>query len=191
MIVSEEHRYVFVSVPKAGTHTMYATLTDGFGGRQLDGPYHQKDVPAEYLDFFCFASVRHPFQRAVSIWNSLTQRPNYSPKYLPLIGGDSFLEFARWIAKINPANRPTGKGGVLLLSQAEWLEDVRLDRYLHLETINSDFAKLPFVSDDIVLAKLLARDHQQWDELKCSESHELLRKRYANDFQRFGYSDNY
>ncbi len=188
MIVSNTHKYVYISVPKAGTHTMYDVLVREYAGTQQEGPYHQTAVPQEYEDFFCFCTVRHPFHRAVSVWHALTQRENYKSIYLPLIGGESFLDFAKWISKITPDNRRKGKGGVLLLSQDSWLNGARIDRYLKLEELDNEFSSLYFVSGKETLPKILSRDYDTWDKVSCPESASLIYGWAKKDFERFDYS---
>lgn len=188
MITSIKNEYVFISVPKTGTHTMYDVLVKQFDGIQAEGPYHQTQIPEKFSDFFAFSTVRHPFTRMVSIWHALTQRPAYQDIFIPKIGGKSFLQFCKWYSEITPENRPTGKGGVLLLSQSEWLAGVKIDRFLKIECINKDFSELPFVHQVIELPKMLSREYAGWHEVSCTESKRLLTERLARDFEILDYS---
>ncbi len=179
---------MYVSTPKAGTHTFYHLLETKFDGRQKEGPYHQNIIDPCYKEFFKFTSVRHPFSRAVSIWHSLLFRERYRDLFLGYIGGDSFLEFARWLSRLNENNRPRGRGGVMLPPQSEWLKGLSFDKIIKIENINFEFNDLPFVSEKLgEIPVVLKRDHQSWNDVCCDESRDLLSRYYERDLMKFKY----
>ncbi|MEP0072762.1 MAG: sulfotransferase family 2 domain-containing protein [Marinomonas sp.] len=194
MIVSKKHKFVFISTPKTGTHTMYKILPEEYEGELQPGPYHQKNIPENYANYFVFTTVRNPFERMVSIWHALIERENYRPTFLPLVGSESFLEFVKWITSLAPKERPKGKGGVLLYPQSEWLKDVELDKFLKIENIDSEFPSVPFYvkpSEQKKIPKVLARKHKTWSDVQCKETRKLIVDWAKEDFVNFNYSEDY
>jgi len=187
MIVSEKYKYVFMSTPKTGTHSMYRLLIDRFDGHQLDGAYHRRDIPDEYREYFIFTTVRNPYDRTVSIWHALTERENYRDIYVPIIGSDKFSDFVDWLVNTNEDNRPRGKGGILIPTQSNYLKSVYIDKFLQIENIEEQFQSLPFVEHSVAVPKLLSRRHLGWSDLKSSKVNIKLTAFLEEDFANFNY----
>lgn len=98
MIVSAQHKFIFVAVPKTGTHAVSQALREHLGPRDLEqvGLFVQKQFPVAQLAqlkhghislqqvrpflkpeqfdaFFKFAFVRNPFDRFVSYCAFMTR----------------------------------------------------------------------------------------------------------------------
>ena len=141
MIVSDKHKFVFVSTMRCGTHTMFNALQgpvyQGYH-EQRHGGYHNRIVPPRAKDWFTFAVSRNPYSRLVSIWRVITQGTRYR-HYTPL-GKCSFPLFACWCA----AEPNIGKRAGMLLPQGQWLDGIRLDTILRLEDLDAEVKRLPF-----------------------------------------------
>ena len=149
MIVSEALGYVFVSVPKCGSQTLFKVLVESFKGKRVGGMHHNA-VPDSALDFYCFTVIRNPYDRAVSIWWSTTQRPERrnDDRYGLRKASSDPDNFETWALEVMAGVRPAPHvGRVLLRSQQEQLRGVRLDRLLKLEDLEHSFRLLPFVCD--------------------------------------------
>jgi len=187
MIISEKDKYVFVSNPKTGTHSFYKLLKEQFNGVQVEGRYHENDVPEKNKDYFTFSTCRHPFSRAVSAFHVLTRDDGYKDLFLPKIGGEDFLSFVKWLVKHDSEKELVGRGMAVLTLQSTWLRSVRIDELVRIEHANDDFAALPFVKEPVAVPTLLARKHETWDEIKCQKSERLLRKWLAKEFEFLPY----
>ena len=98
MIVSALHKFIFVAIPKTGTHSVRQALRDHMGPADLEqvGLFVQKRFPIpdlaklqhghlslqqirpylrpeEWQDFFKFAFVRNPFDRFISYCAFMTR----------------------------------------------------------------------------------------------------------------------
>lgn len=188
MIMSMQNKWLFVSVPKTGTHTMYELLKSSFGGIQLEGPYHRTEMPQECSEFFTFTTVRHPFSRTVSIWNSLTRVEPYRSLYLPVLGSDDFSVFVDCLIDGRLNLLPTGKGKALLTSQTSWLNGISCDRHLQIEKIDDEFSSLPFTNKiNFKIPHLLHREHERWEDLCKGNVGVKLYDFLREDFKNFGY----
>ncbi len=104
MIISHRHRFIFVAVPKTGTHSVRQALREHLGEEDLEqvGLFVNKRFPFEELakirhghlslrqirpylqhpsfeDYFKFAFVRNPFDRFVSYCAFMTrEKGNFS-----------------------------------------------------------------------------------------------------------------
>src|SRR6185503_13683036 len=98
MIISGQHRFIFVAIPKTGTHSVRRALREHMGPRDLEqvGLFVQRQLPIpelarighghislaqlrpylkpeEFESFFKFAFVRNPFDRFVSYASFITR----------------------------------------------------------------------------------------------------------------------
>jgi len=188
MIISSNHKYVYISTPKAGTHSLYDLLVKHFDGKKIDGPYHNREIPSYCLDsnYKIFTTVRNPLSRTLSIWNSLTQRENYKYIYLKLIGSDKFLDFVKWITTVEPSKINTGKGRILLHRQSVYLRNLPIDYFIKIEHLNIDFPRLGIGQLDSY-PHMLSRSYTSWDMLKCETSSRILREWLLPDYDFLGY----
>lgn len=189
MIISDKHKYVFVSNPKTGTHSFYKHLVDNYDGVQLEGRYHENEIPDEKKDYFTFSTCRHPFARAVSAFHVLTRDASYKDIFLPKIGGEDFLSFSKWLTSLDNDKELIGRGMAVLTLQSTWLKPVRIDKLVRIETASEDFNDIDFTKHKpkIEVPKLLSRKHESWDEIKCAESEKLLREWLDPDFKFLPY----
>jgi hypothetical protein len=98
MIISSAHKFIFVAIPKTGTHSVRRALREHMGPQDLEqvGLFVQRKfpipelarighghislaqirpfmAPAEFESFFKFAFVRNPFDRFVSYSSFITR----------------------------------------------------------------------------------------------------------------------
>jgi len=98
MIISELHKFIFVAIPKTGTHSVRRALREHMGPQDLEqvGLFVQRQLPIpelarighghislaqlrpylkpeEFESFFKFAFVRNPFDRFVSYASFITR----------------------------------------------------------------------------------------------------------------------
>ena len=68
MIISDKYKFIYVSMPKCGTHTFYSVIKEFYEGRRY-GKFHHIDPPEfNYRDYFIFTSCRNPYDRLVGAW---------------------------------------------------------------------------------------------------------------------------
>lgn len=199
MIVCDDPRFVFVSTPKAGTHTMYAALRRLYGcarpprnGRR----YHDRDVPPRCLQHCLFTVVRNPFTRALAAWYHLVHRWPYRDHWRPALPSASFPDFAaRLPLWADRSVWPRLRGDVVLTPQAVWLRrfGTRI-RALHLERLDAEFAALPFVEGRPRLGwqssdgeDIKAHPYGNPRDWLTPETWEPIRIWAAEDFNRYGY----
>ena len=195
MFISNEHRFIFVSTPKNATHSVYDALERYNLGCRV-GNYHNRDIPQSCLDYSIFTVVRNPYSRAVSTWWHLTRRRKYKNTWLPKIGGEGFGRFMTYIT----TNEPSGRGDVVAIPQFQWLADIPLTHFVHLENLGSELRALPFLPDDIsVDHKFTAAEEEpgvvrfkapEWRDRMTPANVELIRQWAGSDFELYGYDPN-
>jgi len=183
MIVMPEHHALFVSTPKCGTNTFYSILKQHYGGQRV-GRFHDRDVPAEYREWFVFSIVRNPYSRAVSTWYSTTVNRDNKRYAYDALGTTCFHTFLRFLL----ARPPMLETRSLSIPQAEWLQDVPLSRLLHLESIDGDVRALPFWRDEPLPRLNASTGCDPWQRYVDREAAELIERWAPDDFERFGYS---
>jgi hypothetical protein len=196
MIVSKKHEYVYISVMKSGTHSMYHTLQQDYAGlhhpRDFNplnkGPYHSNIVPKQFSKFYRFTVVRNPYSRAISAWNVCVNVDPYATCYSGILKDKSFLEFAKWL---NDFKDP-GRAGYVVEPMHKWLKPSgKFDKILHLENINDEFKELPFYdpsNTELVIPDLLSRtDKSDWKKHYTQEIADLIYEWAKKDFELYGY----
>ena len=71
MILSDEHRYLFIELPHTGTTAISRELQEHYGGRPIltkHARYHQfrKIATREQESYFVFSCIRNPAEEAVT-----------------------------------------------------------------------------------------------------------------------------
>lgn len=184
-----EHKAIFVSVPKCGTRTMYTKVLPQHYGGQRFGGHHETRVPDHARDWFTFTIVRDPYQRAVSLWWSTTQRAKEKTrdrygfrKNVP--EPDSLESFMRYLVEHKPCVMSLGP------NQVQHLQGVRLDRVLRLENLDEDFKRLPFYSgrpNPLPVVNETVSERQHWATYMTGDVVQLIEEWAFEDFLRFEY----
>jgi hypothetical protein len=112
VIVSDEHRYVFIEVPHTGSVAISRELQENYGGRKIlrkHATYRDflREARPEQRDYFAFAAVRNPLDLAVSRYFrfKLSERPQMGdPEWVGRHGSIAQkldLRVAQWIVRTN------------------------------------------------------------------------------------------
>jgi len=203
MRVSTSHRFVFVSTPKVGTHTIYKILEDHFADG-LDRPgFHYNQIPEEYSSYYRWTMCRNPFARAISTWWSACRLAHKDQYHFRARCGaeNDFTRFIVWLAGTSHEERLREP---VMQNQSEWLAPVEPIHALKIEDIASELQTLPFWRAGIEIPRLNTTDKKIVDQearegaaIERPSSSDLLADATARDaviqwagqdFERFGYS---
>ena len=199
MILLPDHKAVFISTTRCGTHSMFAVLKERYGGEhyKLRGDYHTRTVPGYARGWLKFVVTRNPYSRLASIWR-VTQRNvsiAYGSKYKLRDG--PFLdwpEYAKTLAEMAERAAIPQQGPTRIhLPQHQWLWKVPYDVILRLEDLDAECRKkLPFWTgpDRIERAPNVTDDWgPPWRELLQThpETKDRARRWAGSDFDQFEY----
>ena len=184
MVVCEPGRWLFVSVPKCGTNTLYQVLLDRFDAARVKPGFHRNQVPPAFADYYTWAVVRNPYARAVSLW----WRTRHDPTARRILseGPAELPAFIRWLMTGPEAAAKRS----LDLSMSAWLQPVRLDRFCRLENLSAELSGLPFWDGRSVdLPRLnVGADRTGWRDYMTLDAVAAIQEWAGDDFERFGYS---
>ncbi len=203
MRISKSHHFVYISTPKACTHSIYRILEEHYAEGLMKRGFHDTHVPKAYLLYYRWTVCRNPYTRAVSLWWSgcrLAHLDQY--RFRQRCGAvDDFARFLTWLACTKPEER---RHEPLMMNQTEWLKRVEPIAALQMERLNEELPKLHFWKPGITIPRLntteeKVKDQEQREghtivrpshrELYESERARLALMRWAEpDFERFGYS---
>ncbi len=204
LVISRRHKFIFVHIPKTGgnsvsrallpfteSHLEEAASPAGFGSgenfwtvdREFGRDKHfTADRYVELMDirdFFIFATVRNPFDWAVSMYCFRKQTcagvPHPWVSEEPDIFGKA--EFLRFLHSREP-------------SQSSFLGRAQVPVHLlRFETLGDDFRTLcrRLRLGDLVLEKINSSRRPIYEDVLDAELEFEISKLYAVDFQRFGY----
>ena len=199
MIICHNPPFVFISTPRAGTHSMYHFLCERFGLEKPSAglPFHRRAVPSKYVRYFRFTTCRNPYPRAVSGWWALSRHRRYREEWLPRFGSEDFTDAMRWRAGQIP--KLTGRAANILWSQAIWQDGFTYPphKVLRLEAIDAETTSLPFIGEAVKVARLGPHygtgimEYGDWKQIMTDEAAEHIRRWAAEDFRRFNYSTNW
>ncbi len=205
MIVNEEEKWVYVAPPKTGSTTLHRELVRApWNGRRLDPvEQHEMMVPDSWQNFLILATVRCPYCRAVSLYwhylrdiralrckaDGIEDRDDWNKYPLPHdeYPFERFLEMviAGSLEEFEPHDFP-----FFLFPLRGWLAQLsRVDVTLHLENLNEEFNRLPFVGDrQANFGKHNAPvAHPTWPSYKNNRTIELIHRWAAPDFEHYDY----
>jgi len=148
MIISHRWRFVYVGPPKTASTTLHHWLSQPAFCDQRWTPERQDQhsvvIPPEVQDYFTFASIRDPLDRAVSLWAHSQSPTSLAAGEVWPMGFEEFvLEFqprASWFYR---------------LSQAELLASVRLDGVIRFERLEKDLFRLPPIAAAVGAGEML------------------------------------
>ena len=156
-------------------HMDYAALVEkGLVSRKFD------------TDAFKFAFSRNPYDRAVSLFS-------FFKKQGKLNQTESFLSF--WQRMLDDGYHDIGLYNVRKFSQCNpqvrWIKGVQIDFLGAFETLETDVARLMdrLNLSNQCLPHLNPSAHGEYRRYYNSESQEIIRKLYSEDFLYFGYDD--
>lgn len=191
MIISHEHNYLFVSNPKACTHTMYSYLVEHYGGKIQHKPgggveYHPLPAHA-YPDLLIWTIVRSPYSRAVALWwQAIIKESDTRDIWRSRVGSTTFVDFCAWLANRGwdkfPAQAPR--------PQAERLSGIRFDVIIHIENLTAEFAALPFVGNDAPpIPRLYESEYGNWRDSYAADgiAAGYVREWAESDFTQYEY----
>jgi hypothetical protein len=185
MIVGDE--YVYVSPPKTGTRSMYRWLIDHYGGKRLsETEDHQRTIPDEHKDKWVFTTIRHPYERAVSIyWSMYAPRAYSRQKALrDQMGGATIDHLMRFFIEHHDE---VGVGG---MSISRFLENVEPVMYLDVCANPTCRLALPFKTVPIQAfphENAIANAGVFVDEALAKRTKDLIWEWARRDFERWGY----
>lgn len=198
MIISTKHRYVFASVPKTGTHTMYAILSKHYNGERIGG-FHHGTVPDKYAGYFKFCTVRNPYSKFASIWYILNHGNLHNEQITKMIQKPlEIMTLAEWMIKERGNLLPftlTGlKLGSVMCPTSLYIKqkfNFTPDKFLKIEELETELSTLPFsdksIKNQIEFSQRNNKGYLPWEELKTPELTELVNLWAGDDFKLFNY----
>jgi hypothetical protein len=180
MLISHQHKFVFVHIPRTAGSSITEALTRGV----LDiVPIHGTHSPISCLNGYCdyrvIAFVRNPWQRALSLYAYHVRRRRRPNPY-------EFFEFlsnppkaADWII-----------GQQLMRQQVDYLDGNRRVRLGRFEDLEEDFKT---ICSQLVLGNLELRHRNSAARLSVGEYYNnmtlpLVGKLFYRDIAELGYS---
>jgi hypothetical protein len=158
MILSHKYKFAYFAIPKTASETLTSILIDEYNAEFWNGgDKHENVIPEQFYDYFCFTSIRHPYQRVLSAYQYIN-RKNEIPLSLyncrnrfHLISMTQYLNkpliIRRWATiKDNVSDFEKELPAGYLLP--------RIDQYIKVETLQEDFNRLPFINKTHKLEKL-------------------------------------
>lgn len=200
MIVSYHRSFVYIGPPKTASTTLHKWLTQpALRVRRWcedDGDQHRSDMPENAKAFFTFASVRNPFDRAVSLWAMSQDEGQRTSFRMPKM---EFHEFVKWMAR---GQRPKfSPQWFYSVSQSSAIGDCRLDaivRFEDLETVKElppiaavkdPLDPIPQLRAKVSHGRVVRRNWKAYYGASDIEA-DNVRRHFIEDFERFGYSTN-
>lgn len=188
MIVSQQHRYVYIAIPKAGSQSVARWLVDHYAGT-AEGYHHAWDVPTAYSGYFVFTGVRNPYDRCFSAWWYRCREP--SRQAGNAMFGWSFDRFMLSVMSYREtaSRRPTA-AAESSLTQKQYADLSGAQLALQIESPDQ-LAQLPFVSPPF---PPLPRHNENrtkpgvsFADYFASKEERLVWDYCAEDFAAFGY----
>lgn len=204
-MISHEHRCIFIHIPKTGgmsiedviwpgerteQHLWAGLITRYRNKYQTGGLQHllarqiRQEVGSAVFDsYFKFTFVRNPWDKAVSQFAYMAQRPDLREmigiqddtpfsEYLELTGLHTHIQWQRQLEFLRDED------GANLVDFVGRFENLRQDAQFVFERIGLNRKELPHIN---------ATSHRPYREYYDLQTRERLRQRYEEDIEAFGY----
>jgi hypothetical protein len=207
MLISDSHQFIFLRMRKVASTSMKLTLLPLCLPRPtgklahlksrawLEWDYHkyvfrahddikaaQKRMPADkFHDYFKFAFVRNPWNRLVSEYEFLLERPTHG-RHSRVKKLDSFSQFIQMQIPRNDAyqiNMLCDRKGQLLMDFVGKLENLQDDWKTVCERIGLPYKALP---------RKNVTQHRHFQDYYDEESRQLVANHWAREIEMFGYT---
>jgi len=187
MIINHDHRFVYIGLPKTASTTMHRWLTQPALSPAPWTPegqdQHAFAIPPGASGYFVFATVRNPYDRAVSLWrhSQMSGRKRGCPE-LP-----TFSAFLNWLSAEGPA--PPGREVFYTMRLSDRIPPTATA--LPIERLSSVCLLSPFRTLDDQLAplpRLNRTRHRPWGEYYNDDAESMIWRLFQPDFERFGYT---
>lgn len=189
MVYSRELGYVYYSIPKCATHTMYRVFMQNYKGKRYGEFHYYGKRPSGTSKYALITTKRNPYDRAVSAFWGIEQHKTLT------WGNDIFnslkkkghiKELFKWALEFKTEDIPTG----WLRPQMHYINIVGIpDYFIDIDDIYSSLWGLPFV-DRVPksIPKANASSHPPWKlVIKDQELVSLINRLYEPDFEGLGY----
>ena len=195
MIISHAYKFVFLDVPKTASLSLDTVFEKQYGGKLVKPPpesklgeKHSRVIPLAGADYLKVTCVRDPYSRMVSFWHHTRNTQQQEIRRLKLTGFDSFLDHCLMVTDKYPADHTNGFD-YRYFSMWKYLEPTGYDTVMRLESLESDFNKLPFVTTPVQLPnRNKTNNGETWQELQTPERTEKINAWAGKDFEVFGYT---
>ena len=155
MIISHEHKYVFVGIPRNASKSVSQWLVMNCKGK-WHGAHHQWKVPDECKGYLVFAVVRNPYERTASgkfglHWGNDTPDPmKRVSSQKPPPSDESLSEQIR-AAELTGNATMINEGTTVPevgMNQSHFIQKAGVSLVLYYERLPECLADLPFVRDN-------------------------------------------
>ena len=196
MRISHKHKLIGVSIPKCGSHSMFKLMEENFGAVP-HGSFHGVDVPDNCKDFAAFTFVRNPYDRAISIYNMLSD-PGDGSDFMRMINHQfykqevedlEFETFCAWLGNCPEESMvyecSTSQYDHLRNSNITYLYAIKIDDH-PLNNLNQSLYE-EGLSGVYELKKEHENAHEDFDWLGNQICVDLINEWAKEDFKRYRY----
>ena len=183
--------YGYVNVPKAACTSIHAAIALHHGTTFSPSPQTcsvKRIVSLRHLHWF--SVVRHPCDRLVSLWADYLTPP-YPTASLAVNPDLAYFvdwPFEAFVRAI--VDREPGQANAHYMPQTDllyYLDTPLTDQLLHFETLAVEWEGLRERCGVPALPHLRPSEHQPWQGMYSPDLLALVARRYAADFEQFGY----
>jgi len=193
MIINHARRWVIITPPKTGSTTLRTLLVDESAGRDtccFTGHQHDATLPRDCQSYGVFATVRNPYDRAVSLWwhrlwdirheQGTVGAGCSGPSVAALACEHPFSEFVGWMATAE---------AFFAWPCTRWLRFVPAYRVLRLESLGADLRRWRLLPTGRPIPHENRTGHGPVHAYYTPEIRDVIRASHRDDFEAFGYSD--
>ena len=202
MIVCPNEKITFMNIPKTGTRSILAYFKENM---ESVHPYgHRINPPRQFLtdEYFIFATIRNPYDRACSYYWSTCRRggDRYGCiREMKKMGLDNSLKSYLIMTMNDIKDRKNGKKGRTSSrhnTQMAYIRNNNVKKLIHLENIDEEFSALPFNVGSVILPRINQTiiksiksttyiPRPPAEQLAGKEEIEMINEMYWEDFEAF------
>jgi hypothetical protein len=133
----------------------------------------------DVADYLFFTIVRHPLARAISLWDHCVRLERVKVDFEEYVW-DYLVQREKLQLHFVPRHL------WLSQTQCEWLDGLRVDRVLKLESLEEDFNVLPFVQESVSIPRINEGAHK--DVAVSGRARDGVYEWAQKDFEEFSFT---
>lgn len=185
-MINHEHKFIYIHPPKTGGTSIEKLFIDDADITDVpDKHRYAHEYATGYDDFRKFATVRNPYDRAVSyyFWRQT--------KNMPIFGRETFSEWIEFItdpSEYEQYQETFWHFVTAIDSQSNFVGDTQI--FVRFENFQNDFDRVcqAFGLERKVLPHTNPSKRGDYREYYDEKTKQLVEEKYADDIVRFNYS---
>jgi hypothetical protein len=198
MYVIHEAKAVYIAPIKTASSTMRRFLNTHFNCNKLQPEwwkcnFHWHTVPENYEHYYQFIVKRCPYERFISYWAWILEKPE-TPFWAAYLDKDPSIDtLIEWMQGYKEHGNTESVWDFRVILRAQWFYHKKnnITKSLDIDNLQEDINTMPFIQekfpDGVVIETKNTSTHKPWMAYMTQSRLDFINDYYKDDFENLGY----